>query len=83
MILLSPLEQFEIISLLPINIFGFDFSVTNLLLINLLTLFIFSNIVYFSSSNEDYLGNSLFFFIPNNWQIFNRRVIRNSFKIVI
>ena len=45
--ILSPLEQFEIISLLPIQLFCFDFSVTNLLLISILTLIIFSNMVYF------------------------------------
>jgi F0F1-type ATP synthase membrane subunit a len=37
--ILSLLEQFEIVSLLPLNIFCFDFSATNLLLINIFTLF--------------------------------------------
>jgi hypothetical protein len=67
--ILSPLEQFEIISILPIQIFCFDFSVTNSLLISLLTLVFFSNMIYFFSSNENYLKKVLFFFIPNNWQM--------------
>jgi hypothetical protein len=53
--ILSPLEQFEIISILPIQIFCFDFSITNSLLISMLTLAFFSNIIYFFSSNENYL----------------------------
>jgi F-type H+-transporting ATPase subunit a len=67
--ILSPLEQFEIISLLSIQLFSFDFSITNLLLISILTLIIFSNMVYFLSPNETYINQSPFFFIPNNWQI--------------
>ena len=43
--ILSPLEQFEIISILPIQILCFDFSITNSLLISLLTLAFFSNIL--------------------------------------
>ena len=67
--ILSPLEQFEIISILPIQILCFDFSITNSLLISLLTLAFFSNMVYFFSSNENYLKKVPFFFIPNNWQM--------------
>jgi ATP synthase subunit 6 len=67
--ILSPLEQFEIISLIPVQILCFDFSITNSLLVNIITLTIFSNIVYFLSSNENYLKKIPFFFIPNNWQI--------------
>ena len=67
--ILSPLEQFEIISILPIQILCFDFSITNSLLISILTLAIFSNMVFFFSSNENYLNKVPFFFIPNNWQM--------------
>ena len=49
--LLTPLEQFQIISLLPLNIFSLDFSVTNLLLVNILTLIFFSLVVYFFSAS--------------------------------
>jgi hypothetical protein len=34
--LLTPLEQFQIISLIPLTLFGLDFSFTNLFLISLL-----------------------------------------------
>ena len=68
--LLTPLEQFQIISLLPITFLSLDFSFTNLLLINLLTLTFFVSIVYFLSSDTNYLGNTSFFFVPNSWQIF-------------
>jgi ATP synthase subunit 6 len=58
----TPLEQFQIISLIPLHIIFLDFSFTNLLLISLLTLFIFTSLVYFSSKKDS------FFFIPHIWQ---------------
>jgi ATP synthase subunit 6 len=61
--LLTPLEQFQIISLFSIKLLGLDFSFTNLLLINLLVLFILVNFIYFIISTDN-----TFFFIPNNWQ---------------
>jgi ATP synthase subunit 6 len=68
--ILTPLEQFQIISLIPFNFFGFDFSFTNLLLINIVTLIFFSSIVYFFSADTNYLKETLFFVIPNSWQVF-------------
>ena len=68
--LLTPLEQFQIISLLPINLFSLDFSITNLLLINIVTLVFFGSIVYFFSADTNYTGNTPFYLIPNTWQIF-------------
>ena len=68
--LLTPLEQFQIISLLSIKLFNFDFSFTNLLLINIVTLIFFSSIVYFLSANTNYLNETPFYLIPNSWQIF-------------
>ena len=66
--LLTPLEQFQIISIFSIKVFCLDFSITNMLFINMLVLGLFSFLVYcFSSSNDE--GNSSFFFIPNVWQI--------------
>ena len=61
--LLTPLEQFQIISLFSIKLLGLDFSFTNLLLINLLVLVILVNFIYFIISTDN-----TFFFIPNNWQ---------------
>jgi F-type H+-transporting ATPase subunit a len=77
--ILSPLEQFEIVSLFSINLFKFDFSATNLLLINIFTLFLFSNMVFFFSSNDVSSKSFSFFFIPNNWQI----LIEKLYEIVL
>jgi ATP synthase subunit 6 len=67
--LLTPLEQFQIISLFSFKVFCLDLSITNLVLINLLVLAIYSIIVSFFSSNTTYLEETTFYFVPNNWQI--------------
>lgn len=78
--ILSPLEQFEIVSLFSLNLYKFDFSATNLLLINVFSLFLFANIIFFfSSSDKFYLKSFSFFFIPNNWQI----LIEKLYEIVL
>ena len=69
MLFLSPLEQFQILSLLSIKILGFDFSITNALLVNLIMLLCFSGSLYVLSCNNNFLNESSFFFIPNPWQI--------------
>ena len=67
--LLTPLEQFQIISIFSVKVFCLDFSITNMLFINMLVLGLFSFLVFsFSSQNNDE-GSSSFFFIPNVWQI--------------
>ncbi len=68
--LYTPLEQFQIILLFSIKLFCFDFSITNLALVNILVLIIFSIIVFCFSSNNSYLNETSFFFIPNTWQVF-------------
>lgn len=67
--LCTPLEQFQIVSLFSIKLFSFDFSITNLALVNLLVLFFFSFIVVSFSSNGNNLEETSFFFIPNTWQV--------------
>ena len=67
--LFTPLEQFQIISLFSVKIFCFDFSITNLVLINVIVLLIYSSVVFLFSSDTMYLKESTFFFVPNNWQI--------------
>jgi ATP synthase subunit 6 len=66
--LYTPLEQFQIILLFSIKLFCFDFSITNLVLVNLLVLFFFAVIVILFSSNDNYLQGTSFFFIPSVWQ---------------
>lgn len=58
----TPLEQFQIISLLPIKFFFIDLSFTNLLLISLLAFFFFYLIYFFSTKNN------VMFFVPHVWQ---------------
>ena len=53
MLILSPLEQFQIVSLLSIKLGKLDFSITNSLLISIITLICFSSIIYLSSSNKN------------------------------
>lgn len=65
----TPLEQFQIISLFSIKLFCLDFSITNLVLINVIVLVFFSSIVFFFSSDTNYLGETSFFLVPNTWQI--------------
>ena len=66
--LLTPLEQFKIISIFSIRLFCLDFSLTNVLLISIITLSIFASIVYFCSYNSN--TRRSFYLIPNSWQIF-------------
>jgi F-type H+-transporting ATPase subunit a len=39
------------------------------MLMNLIVLVFFSSMVYFFSSNKNYLGETSFFFVPNTWQV--------------
>ena len=67
--LTSPLEQFEILSLIKLKIFILDFSITNLLVINVLTLLTFQSFIYYSSSYNNYSQeNSVYF--TNAWENF-------------
>ena len=74
--LLTPLEQFQIISLYSIKLFCLDFSLTNMLFINMLVLAIVSLIVNFSTSETN--GISSFFLIPNNWQL----LLETAYEVV-
>ena len=69
MFILSPLEQFNIIAVLPFKIGSFDFSITNSLVMSLISLFIFSSVIYFFSSDKNKLNKSSFFLIPSAWQV--------------
>jgi len=67
--LLTPLEQFQIISLFSIKLFCLDFSITNMLLVNFIVLGLFSFIISCISSNTNSLGETSFFLIPTSWQV--------------
>jgi F-type H+-transporting ATPase subunit a len=65
----APLEQFQILSIISINIFSFDFAITNFLLINLLAVFCYISFIFLNSSlHKNYLQENSFYFIPNVWQ---------------
>jgi len=66
--LAAPLEQFQILSLVPLRLFYLDFSITNFVIISGLAIFIILNYITFSSSNNNYLQQSFFYFSPNSWQ---------------
>ena len=63
--LYTPLEQFQILSFFSINLFCLDFSITNLLYINLILIFFF---YFFFICCASY--DRAFYAIPNNWQLF-------------
>ena len=80
--LYTPLEQFQIISLFSIKLFCFDFSITNLVLVNFLVLLIFTLIVSSFSSSVDYLKETSFFFIPSTWQVLIETLYETSSQLL-
>ena len=67
--LYTPLEQFQIILLFSIKLFCFDFSITNLVLVNFLVLLCFSVVIILFSSSSKNKKEVSFFFIPSTWQV--------------
>ena len=58
--LYTPLEQFQIILLFSVKLFCFDFSITNLVLVNFLVLLFFGTIIVLFSSNANSLKETSF-----------------------
>lgn len=75
--MLTPLEQFQVISLLPITFFRLDVSLTNVLLISLLTLGMLVSLTYALSAED-----SKYSFVPNNWQTLLETVNDTSASLV-
>jgi ATP synthase subunit 6 len=71
----SPLDQFKIAPLFSLVITGIDISVTNYLLVSLLTLFVIRTLIFLTKENK---SNS-FFVIPNGWQ----NLIEKLYRLVI
>lgn len=71
--ILAPLEQFQILSLINLNIFGTDFSITNFLILSLTTVFSFIFIIFFNCAK-----NMKFYYVPNSWQY----LLELSFSLV-
>src|SRR5210317_1727525 len=80
--LYTPLEQFQIILLFSIKLFCFDFSITNLVLVNLLVLLFFGAIVTLFSSNENYVKETSFCFIPTAWQTLIETVYETALQLL-
>ena len=68
--MLSPLEQFQIISLLSFKLSIFDFSITNLFFMNFIIFTFFYFLIVFSTAGFNYTNILPFFLAPNNWQNF-------------
>lgn len=65
----APLEQFQILQLIPLNFYIFDFSFTNFFLINLIVLFYLKSILYFISHLDKSSEKIYLFVVPNSWQV--------------
>ena len=81
--LYTPLDQFKIISLFSINLFCFDFSITNLMLSNIIVILAYSLLIYFFSSSINYLGEYSFFLIPSTWQIFIETLYETIMQLLL
>jgi F-type H+-transporting ATPase subunit a len=64
----APLEQFQILSLIPIKLFQMDFSITNFFLINLLAITSLLSVIYYNSLHNVNLRETTLFFNANSWQ---------------
>nr|WCH57698.1 ATP synthase F0 subunit a [Hypnea cryptica] len=73
-IITSPLEQFEIVALIPLNIGGINFSLTNSSLFLIIALFL----IIFWTSLSFYDLN----LIPNNWQLVKELLYKVTSGIV-
>lgn len=65
--LLTPLEQFQIISIFPINFFCLDFSFTNMVFINIISIIMIGFVLRNITSGSDFETRG-FFFVPGVWQ---------------
>lgn len=66
--LLTPLEQFQIISIFSIKLVNFDLSITNVFIINGVITVLICLFILFSSNFSKYNHINSFFLIPNPWQ---------------
>jgi ATP synthase subunit 6 len=64
----APLEQFQVIPIVSLNFYGFDFSVTNMLLINLIALLSYYSVITMNNSLKNCLQETSFYVVTNVWQ---------------
>nr|WCH57650.1 ATP synthase F0 subunit a [Hypnea wynnei] len=73
-IITSPLEQFEIVTLIPLHLWGLNFSLTNSSLFLIIAFFL---IIFWTS-----LSFYNFSLIPNNWQLIKESLYKVTSSIV-
>ena len=66
----TPLEQFQIISLVSLKMFNLDLSITNLLIVFLLLLFFFIATLQTTSKYFTYLKGYFFFYCTKYLAVF-------------
>lgn len=80
--LFTPLEQFQIISIFPIKFLCLDFSLTNLMLVNVIILFLMGFVVSLISSKPGGANKESFFLVPGVWQAFFEMVYETVCQLV-
>jgi len=75
----SPLEQFEILPLLPLYFGGLDFSITNETVI-VLIVFVLFEILFLSLMKET---DSTLFIIPNRWQVLLEGIYKMTLTLTV
>ncbi len=68
----SPIEQFEIVPLINLEIYEsvLDFTITNLFLANAIIVFFVTSLTYYlTPKSNKIIGENAKFFIPNRWQL--------------
>lgn len=64
----APLEQFQLIPLVGLNFFHLDFSITNMFLINMISLSIYYASIIMNNSIKNCLQETSIFIVTNVWQ---------------
>lgn len=78
----TPLEQFEIISLISLKMFNFDFSITNLLVVFSLIILTINTAFPLTSKYSTNLKEYSFFFVPNSWQFFMETIFETVLRLL-
>jgi len=75
--LMTPLEQFQILSIFSVKLSCFDFSFTNMFLMSIIVIFFYYFILINISSDDGSL-----FLVPNNWQILFETVVNTISQLL-
>jgi ATP synthase subunit 6 len=78
----SPLEQFDLLSLISFKIFNLDFSVTNSSLINIFTVLTVLGFWYGTTSKKNSSQESLLYATPNSWQTILEYILEIPARLV-